>query len=1143
MDFLFDRLLELPETKELLNLISNDKLPISLTGLTHIHKMVLFAAIIKEKGIKPLIITEDEMTAERIIEDLTSLKVNALFFPAKDYNLRNNLTSSHENERNRINVISKICDGEFDAVVCTAEAAAGVTLPKKAFLDRSFSLTVGGSYNQEELIEKLVSGGYVRTEQVEAIGQFSVRGSILDIFSPGNNLPCRIDFFGDEIDSISYFETDSQRRSENAESVKISPCIEIAPCNSQEIIEKLKNLSKRSKDKVKQRIEEDVNRISADVPVCYDPYHFLIFEKSAYISDYFENGYCFVLETNSVMTRVDSVFKLHREEIKLLAEEGLVAKSFTPLVLKKDLFAESLKSLKVIFADNFAKTTYPLQLEQVLHFNLNEITPFAGNISALACDIRDMNSLVTIVLAGTEHSAKNICDRLNEENIAATLLTEKTKLQNGVYVAEGNLTAGFELPLLKFCVIVHSKATATKKKVNFKPGKAVGSLEELNVGDYVVHSTHGIGKYLGIHQIKTNKIVRDYIKIKYAADGVLYVPVTSLDMVSKYIGAAEDSNVKLNKLGSKEWKNTRSRVKASVKKMAKQLTELYAKRAQIKGFAFSEDCDMQSDFESRFLYEETDDQLRCIGEIKSDMQQAVPMDRLLCGDVGFGKTEVAFRAAFKCILDGKQCAILVPTTILAWQHYNTALERFANLPINIEMISRFRKPKQQEKIRKDLSIGHIDLIIGTHSLISESTAFKDLGLIIVDEEQRFGVAQKEKLKEKYPNVDVLTLSATPIPRTLNMALSGLRDMSSLEEAPLNRQPVQTYVSEYDENLLCEVIRRELKRNGQVYYLHNYTDNIASTAKALQNKLPDASIGIAHGKMSEEELSLVWKQLIEHKIDILVCTTIIETGVDVPNVNTLIIEDADRMGLAQLHQLRGRVGRSHRRAFAYFVYRQGKSLSEISRKRLDAIRQFTEFGSGFRIAMRDLEIRGAGSVLGGEQHGHLEAVGYDMYLKMLSDAIAEEKGETIKEKRDCLMDIKLSSHIPEKYIPSLNQRLYIYRRIADLRTDEDKMDIIDELIDRYGEPPKEILGLIRVSMLRNMASNIGFGEIQEVFDNIKFVPATPIPQALSLTNSPLSKFVRFSADENPTITVKRPSGMTTLDTVEKVLSIIFEAKSQ
>ncbi|MBQ2500723.1 MAG: transcription-repair coupling factor, partial [Clostridia bacterium] len=646
----------------------------------------------------------------------------------------------------------------------------------------------------------------------------------------------------------------------------------------------------------------------------------------------------------------------------------------------------------------------------------------------------------------------------------------------------GSFSGGLRVPEADFVLIAHGQKTAgTKRRYRAKAENAFHSLDELHKGDYIVHNIHGIGIFSGIESLAVQGVTKDYIKIKYAKGDALYVPVTQLDLVSKYIGPRDDAKtIKLNRLGGKEWEKAKERVRGAVGDMAKELTELYAKRLATPGYAFSPDIDMQSDFERRFEYDETEDQLRCISEIKRDMERPVPMDRLLCGDVGFGKTEVALRAAFKCIAEGKQCAVLVPTTILAFQHYNTILKRFDGFPFEIEMLSRFRTPAQQRKTVQNIKAGYTDIVVGTHRLISKDVEFRDLGLLIVDEEQRFGVAQKEKLKEKFPNVDVLTLSATPIPRTLNMAMTGIRDMSIIEEAPSDRHPVQTHVLEYDPGIIAQAIEKELRRGGQVYYMHNNVETITHCAARIHELVPEARIGIGHGKMSEDELSEVWRRLVEGEIDVLVCTTIIETGVDVPNANTLIIENSDRLGLAQLHQIRGRIGRSPRRATAYFTFYGGKELTETAYRRLTAIREYTEFGSGFKIAMRDLELRGAGSLLGARQHGHMEAVGYDMYLKILGDAVAElrgeQKGEPVKAEPECLIDIQIDAHIPESYISSVPQRLSAYRRIADVRTEDDASDVTDELTDRFGDPPQAVLGLIEVSLLRNIAAHVGVYEI-------------------------------------------------------------------
>ena len=704
----------------------------------------------------------------------------------------------------------------------------------------------------------------------------------------------------------------------------------------------------------------------------------------------------------------------------------------------------------------------------------------------------------TVVLAGSEKTLPIINKDLNDAGISAEILTEDSEIIKGkVYLRTGCLSGGFDYPDIGCAAITQMKAmSAKKRKSRHKAGEEIKSLSDIQTGDLVVHAMYGIGRFSGIKNIETNGVTKDYITIKYAGTDVLYVPVTQLDLVSRYIGPRDDGAVKLNKLNSMEWTKTRNKVKSAVKDMAEELTKLYAQRQMAKGFAFSPDNDWQADFEERFDYQETDDQLRSIQEIKSDMEKPSPMDRLLCGDVGFGKTEVALRAAFKCMLDNKQVAILVPTTVLAWQHYQTAVRRFEPFSIKVELLSRYRTAKQQREIISELKKGSIDLIIGTHRIIQKDVVFHDLGLAIIDEEQRFGVAHKEKFKTLFKGIDVLTLSATPIPRTLNMAMSGLRDMSVLAEAPQDRHPVQTYILEYSEPVIMQAISRELKRDGQVYFIHNRVETIDLTAGKLQKLFPDASIAVAHGQMDEKQMSDVWQRVVEHEIDILVCTTIIETGIDVPNVNTLIIENADCFGLSQLYQLRGRVGRSSRRAYAYFTYQRNKVVSDVATKRLKAMREFTQFGSGFHIAMRDLEIRGAGSILGGQQHGHMEQVGYEMYMKMLEEAIAEEKGEPIQKSSECLIDLQIDAHIPENYIESLPQRLDIYRKIAAVSTDEESSELIDELIDRFGEPPKSVQGLIIISQMRNRAASVGIEEINQKDDKIIVYTKNIKPQQIS-----------------------------------------------
>ena len=743
------------------------------------------------------------------------------------------------------------------------------------------------------------------------------------------------------------------------------------------------------------------------------------------------------------------------------------------------------------------------------------------------------------MLAGNERSGQTVAADLRAQGLPAAYLENPETIQRGtVAVTSGALSAGMEYPGAFFGLITHGRMaqTAAKKKKRPKNSQEIYSLADLTPGDYVVHVSHGVGVFEGIHKIDMHGVVKDYIKVRYAKGDTLYVPVTQLDLVSKYIGPREDASVKLNKLGGTEWQKAKTRVRHAVRDMAKELIQLYAKRMQVKGHAFSEDTEWQRDFEAHFEFEETEDQLRCIDEIKTDMEREAPMDRLLCGDVGFGKTEVALRAAFKCVSDSKQCAILVPTTILAWQHFQTIARRMDGFPVKLEILSRFRTPKQQEEILRRLRRGEIDIIVGTHRLVSKDVEFRDLGLVIIDEEQRFGVAQKERLKSAYANIDQLTLSATPIPRTLNMALSGIRDMSVIEEAPHDRHPVQTYVLEHDDGILYEAIRREIRRGGQVYYLHNDVATIERVAARIQAAVPESRVGFGHGKMNEQELSEIWRKMIDHEIDVLVCTTIIETGVDVPNANTLIIDNTDRLGLSQLHQIRGRVGRSSRRAYAYLTFTRNKVLSDVAQKRLSAIREFTEFGSGFKIAMRDLEIRGAGNILGGEQHGHMEAVGYDLYLKLLGEAIKREKGEEVRElDEECLVDVQIQAHIPESYIADLTQRLEIYRRIADVRTRDDALDVTDELIDRFGEPPESVNGLLEIALLRNQASTLGVTEVKQQGEALLFYQKKIDMKQVSALVSSLKKRVMVNAGAKPYISVKIAG--TPLETLAETLRIL------
>ena len=1081
MNFLNKRLLTEPDYKQLLNAVNAEKLPAAASGLSQIHKAAVVSALCEHTEKKILLITPDETSAHGIYDDLKSLGNEVGLLPCRDYNLVRASGHSKEYEHKRIYTLSGVLDGAFSVLVASLDSALQYTLPPEVLRENLIKISANDTVDLSLLTDRLLEAGYTRCELVEGSGQFSVRGGIIDVFPADAAYPVRIELWGDEIDSLSLFDPETQRRTDSIDSVVIPPACEL-PYNHQALAKRLGDYLKRSRsltDKQREYIERDIAALENGISVPSDLYIPFLYEKAGTVFDYMTDALVVVCESGNLNERLKSCEWQHGEDTKMLLEDGLLSKGTSKLWLNKaELFGGFEKAL---FLESFPRSVYDMPLKALIHFNMKRSTPWTGDVNVLIEDIEFTLKIggCAVILAGERKAAQVLCEELNSKGISAVFAESDEAIgESGVYVCCGGLSGGIEIPSLSLIIITHRYIASDTKRRRKRPANAkeIGSLEELHQGDYVVHVSHGIGVFGGINRITNGGVTKDYIKINYRGNDVLYVPVTQLDLVSKYIGASEDGSVKLNRLGGADWQKTKTRVRAAVKDMAKQLTALYAKRMATEGFAFSADTDLQNNFERRFEYEETEDQLRCIDEIKRDMESKVPMDRLLCGDVGFGKTEVALRAAFKCISEGKQCALLVPTTILAMQHYNTVVRRFGDMPVEVKLLNRFVTPRQQQKIIADLKKGYVDMVIGTHRLISKDVEFKDIGLVIIDEEQRFGVAQKERLKELYPHVDILTLSATPIPRTLNMAMSGLRDMSSIDEAPGDRHPVQTYVLEQNNGVLIDAINKELRRGGQVYYLHNRVDSIEQCAARLKEKIPNARFGVAHGKMSEDELSEVWRRLVDHEIDVLVCTTIIETGVDVPNANTLIIENADRMGLSQLHQLRGRVGRSPRRAYAYFCFPKGRELTEVAAKRLEAIREFTEFGSGFKIAVRDLEIRGAGSILGGSQHGNMEAVGYDMYLKLLSDAVNEQNGVEVKEEPICTIDLNVSAHIPDSYIQSLSARLRIYRRIADIKTEDDATDVVDELCDRFGEPPKSVLGLIDIALLRSKAQGMGIAEI-------------------------------------------------------------------
>lgn len=1130
-------------------------LPQGVLGLLPVQKAQIITSLTESLKKHALVIVPDESSAAKLCDDIRPFGVSVLQFPARSLSFYAQDTQSHEYEQKRIKTLRKMLDGNYDIIVASVEAAASYTIPPYDLLQKSVLIKRGEDVSLEKILLSLDKAGYTRVDAVEGVGQYSARGGIVDFFSPDDEMPIRLELWGDTVDTMCHFDTVTQRRTINVDEFLIAPSKEII-IDTEDLTEKLQKLSSairgKKAEEIRKNLQTDIDRIENGLQVNSPDRYLPLVYSPATIFDYLDDDLVFISETGAVKEKLNSFNKLLTEDIKSCFEDGILCKGLEKFSLTTSELFSNYEKYPVAFLDNFARGSFDVPIKNLTTFSSNSLPVWNGKLAVLEEDIEPIlnkNSSI-VVFAGTDKSAKVLAENLNDDSIPSIYFPViPDEFPKGtVTILSGSLSSGFSYPAEKLYVFTYSRvynSTTKRRNKNYKAKDTIHSLDELHQGDYIVHSVHGIGIFDGVTQLESNKIVKDYIKIKYAKSDVLYVPVTQLDLVSKYIGPHEDDGkaIKLNRLGGTDWEKAKTKVRSAVKDMADGLIKLYSTRMEAEGYAFSPDIDMQSDFERRFEFEETGDQLRCITEIKRDMEKSHPMDRLLCGDVGFGKTEVALRAVFKCIADGKQCAILVPTTILALQHYQTILKRFDGFPVEIEMLSRFRTQTQRAKIIKSVNSGFIDIVVGTHSLISKNVKFKDLGLLIVDEEQRFGVAQKEKLKEKFPGVDVLTLSATPIPRTLNMAMSGIRDMSVIEEAPSDRFPVQTYVVEHNLPLLCEAMEKELRRGGQVYFLHNNTDDIERVANDIKEFLPDAKIAVAHGKMNEEELSDIWRELMEGSIDILVCTTIIETGVDVPNCNTLIIEDADRLGLSQLHQIRGRVGRSTRRAFAYFTYKKDKNLSEIAYKRLQAIREYTEFGSGFKIAMRDLEIRGAGNLLGAQQHGHLASVGYDMYMKLLSEAIRGEKGEEPKFTKDCLIDLQINAHIPDKYITALSQRLMTYRRIADVRTQEDADDVRDELRDRFGEIPPSVNGLIEVSLCRNRASELGIYEIGQKGDTLVLYCESIDPALVLEISAILRKRVSVTASGKQSINVKMNSGQSPLDTLKEIFEATKHCKVQ
>ena len=1155
MEQLLSLLHTIPEYRTLTDSLKDGK-SAAVTGIGQINRTHLIAGLHRDCHTPLVILCQDDMAARRLQEELKGfLGLTAPILPIRDLTFYDAAVVSRSWEQKRLRQLYELATGKTQIQIMSWESMSQRTMPPAVLMQAGFSLEVGQEYPIDTLVSRLTAAGYSRCGMVEGPGQFAVRGGIIDIYSPAEDLPIRAEFFGDELDTMGYFDTTTQRRSENTDQVLILPVGETQPCLHPDGLTGLckdissliarqkrrKNINESLVATLTRDLEKYENGLSSSAS---DRYMALIYPEMTTAAAYIPGNAIVVLCDHSSLQRSA---KNRSDEMGLqldsLLQTGLVAGELCDYVCQWEDFCSGLKGRPVVYFDAFGGASYPEDCppKVLLPMTAKQLPGYGGNLDTAASDLAHYQKVEfgSLVLCGSRRRAELLQQMLREKGLSAFLCIPLTTLPKPgqILLTDGTLPFGMEYPLSKLAILTEGQLISRsepKRKATKKTGSTnrqkLNAFTDLTPGDLVVHENYGIGRFVAMEQIKVDNAVKDYIKIAYHGSDTLFVPATQLDMVSKYIGGgSEDKPVKLNKIGSDAWQKTKAKAKKAAQDMAGELIQLYAARKRQMGFAFSADAPWQKEFEDNFPYPETDDQLRCIADIKHDMESPQPMDRLLCGDVGFGKTEVALRAVMKAVMDGKQVAILVPTTVLAQQHYQTAVSRFRGFPVNIDVLSRFRSPKLQQQTMRNVAAGSVDLIIGTHKLLQKTMQFKDLGLLIIDEEQRFGVSHKERLKEMSKGVDVLTLSATPIPRTLNMALSGIRDMSTIEEPPSDRYPVQTFVMEHNTAIIDDAIRREVERGGQVYYLHNRTETIDQCASALKKRIPGLSVAVAHGQMGEEALGDVMQAMTEGEIQVLVCTTIIETGLDIPNANTLIIENADRFGLSQLHQLRGRVGRSTRHAYAYFTYRPDKNLTEIAEKRLSAIRDFAEFGSGFKIAMRDLEIRGAGNLLGAEQSGHMMSVGYDMYLKLLDEAVLEEKGEAPKTP-DCTADLNVTANVDKTFVSRGEERMDLYRRMAAIRSEEDADDLLDEIVDRYGEPPKGVLNLIDIALLRAQAREVGIKDIKQKAGDVLFTLCNLNFDAVgSLCADPDYKTrVTFLANaKEPTLRLKLSTGVDSL----------------
>ena len=1099
--------------------VKNGTTPIMLSGLTDSGKVHFsYASMFYTE--KPIcIITYNELQAKKLIKDLKYFTEDINFFPKREIVAYDYLAESRDTSYARINTLNNIYEKKAKVIVTTIEAVMQKIISKEELYKNILELKIGDTVKLDEIKEKLILLGYERSEMVDTKLQFSIRGGIVDI-ALSEKQGARIELWGDEIDSIRHFDIMSQRSNDRIEKIKIYPGHEF--------------LLERELDSIADDIQKEYPNAEEDIESIregnylskIDRYFNDFYKNQVSFLDYLDDNYIIFLdEISKIKARNENVLKDTENVIKSIIEKGKKEPDSLKILCNYLEFLEIIKSKQTIYLE---KQDIGYVDKQSMHakrngysFSYREVNFFRSSMDLLFKEIQEAagNKTVIILCGGKENVSK--VRNLLEENVPVSLKYIDSLAKNSITITEGYLSSGFECYDFNLLVISVSEIFATPQKrkrltAEFKQAETV-IFSELKPGDYIVHKTNGIGEFLGVSTIKTGNVTKDYIKLKYKDNDILYIPTNSLDSIRKYIGTG-DRVPKINKLGGKEWAQTKAKVKQNLREVAQELIELYAKREHARGYMFSKDTEWQREFEDSFEYVETDDQLRSIEEVKKDMEAEKPMDRLLCGDVGYGKTEVAIRAAFKACMDQKQVAYLVPTTILANQQYEAFKERMEKYPVRIEVLNRFVSKSKQEEIVRKIKLGEVDIVIGTHRILSKDVTFKDLGLLIIDEEHRFGVKDKEKIKQMRTNVDVLTMTATPIPRTLHMSIVGIRDMSCLYEPPQNRRPVQTYVLEYDEEVIKEAITKELERNGQVFYLFNNVEGIERKAKQIEELVPEAKVAFAHGKMSGKEIEEIMMDFVNKEVNVLVCTTILESGIDIPNANTIIVENADRLGLAQLYQIRGRVGRADKQAYAYITYKKDKIINEAADKRLKAIKEFTELGSGFKIAMRDLEIRGAGSLLGEMQHGHMDQVGYDTYCKLLDEVIKETKGIKVEEEPDVSIDLNVSSYIPDSYIENYTQKIEVYQKIALCRTEEDIKNVTEDIVDRYGKMPKEMYSLIEITKIKEMCKNIGIVKLTQKDNKVVFYfnPESftmNIPDLLAEYNNR----IKFSTGVNPYIT--------------------------